>query len=687
MSNQKEASNPLQSITPILIIGLITYFALQYFNPSTKTSVSNKNEISKNINSEENSKNKKEGFDYNKKSNLSNFNFIKPNNLNSKIEKINFQTDNYFVTLDPIGGRINKLYLKSKKEYPIPKQAILKSNDNFSIENNALEVTLYEGLDFQPHLYYFGENSFELGDPILNHAIFTLQNNTTTTATTESNKDIQEFIFTAPISFKNQKLELIKIYRFFKEENFFQQITVLKNLEKKEFNLDFTQNNQKYRGSLFYKPFSDIGSIDNLVPESMGVAGRFFLYNNSLNQRPNIYNANTTNSGGGCNSNSNPTGTHSSEVKYENGLTFIGSHSRYFFGYNEFITSNNSFLNMPDGYVYKNFTNVGSKETMSAVFLNFALAPKESKDITWKDLSLQNNNSNKTPYQQIAQLQSERKDALILNNLVYVGKRDNLDHSFKNAFIFKNFFNKDVPNANASKTIYYSSYTALFSGVQDAILFVMHILYKFIGNYGWCIVFFAIIFKLLTYPLTKMQMQSMQRMSALRPELDNLNKEFADNPQEKQKRVMALFKKNNVNPAKGCLPVLIQMPIFVALYSAFTSSMELWYSPFIFWMKDLSLPDSVAVIPYLGIQLNILPLLMVGSQIGYQRFTTVPTDANQKVMMYLMPVIMLFFFWNIPSGVTLYWTLQNLISIAWQLYVKFFGRVEISLKSKNNKKK
>ena len=92
------------------------------------------------------------------------------------------------------------------------------------------------------------------------------------------------------------------------------------------------------------------------------------------------------------------------------------------------------------------------------------------------------------------------------------------------------------------------------------------------------------------------------------------------------------------------------MPIFVGLFNAFSNSIELWHSPFIFWMSDLSRPDTVGVIPFLGLGLNILPLLMIGSQILYQRFTTVSSDPQQKMLMYLMPVVMLFFFWGIPSG-------------------------------------
>ncbi len=688
--NVNSSNSPSTSMIPLLFIGLLGIFAMQYFKGEPFFQEKKQVPQAPTLTSKSN-------VQVNKKTNpkLHDFSFPKFNQYTDG-EKLEIQTDNFIVHLNTRGGRVDALYLKSKAEYPIPKFAIEQSKDEYAKSTNSIEVTLYQGLDFQPHLYYSGENSKQLGDPPLNLAHFKLnysslypplgdhhapspqthfQKQETINQKEEIQNEVQEILYTTPIVFKNQKLELIKLYRFFKQENFFQQITILKNLEKKEFSLDFIQDNKKYEGSLFYKSFSDIGSIDNLAPASMNVAGRFFYYNNSLTQRPNIY---KKDSGGGASCGSKASnGEYTSEVKNPNTLSFIGSHSRYFFGYNEFLSPTSIELNQPDGVVYKNITPMNSKETISTSFLNFRLAPKQFPDLSWKNLLIEKIDSSSTtttPYHIIESLQKERRDALILNNFVYIGKRSNLDHRFKNPSLMKSFFNKEQPEARAEKTIYYSSYTALFSGVQDVILKIMHLLYKIVGNYGWSIVIIALAFKLLTFPLTKMQTQGMQKMSLLRPELDAINAQFADNPQEKQKRVMALFKKHNVNPAKGCLPMIIQMPIFVGLYSAFSSSMELWYSPFIFWMKDLSLPDSVATIPFIHLQLNILPLLMVSSQILYQRFTSVPTDSNQKMMMYIMPFIMLIFFWNIPSGVTLYWTLQNIISIAWQVSSKFFGK-------------
>ena len=190
-------------------------------------------------------------------------------------------------------------------------------------------------------------------------------------------------------------------------------------------------------------------------------------------------------------------------------------------------------------------------------------------------------------------LQKERRDALIIDNKVFVGVRSSQSHAFKNPALMQAAFGESKPNAEAEESLYQSAYTALFSGVSNFIITVMRWLYAFIGNYGWCIIIIALGFKLLTFPLNQMQVKGMQKMSELRPELEAINQQYGKNPQEKQKRVMQLFKKHNYNPAKGCLPVLIQMPIFVGLYSAFSGSVELWRSPFILWMDDLSRPDTV----------------------------------------------------------------------------------------------
>ncbi|MDH5718136.1 MAG: membrane protein insertase YidC [Spirochaetia bacterium] len=209
--------------------------------------------------------------------------------------------------------------------------------------------------------------------------------------------------------------------------------------------------------------------------------------------------------------------------------------------------------------------------------------------------------------------------------------------------------------------------------IRDMIVALLEVLYKIVPNYGVGIIIFALLFKLVFYPLNEKQAKSMKKMQALQPLMKEINDKYKDKPQEKQRKTMELYKKHKVNPLGGCLPMLIQLPIFIALYTAFSDSYELWRSPFIpGWIDDLSEPDTVLIIkslPLIGtFSLNILPLVMGFSQFYQTKITMVSGDANQKKIMQFMPLILLFFFWTMPAGVVLYWTINNLLSIAQQVY-------------------
>jgi len=210
--------------------------------------------------------------------------------------------------------------------------------------------------------------------------------------------------------------------------------------------------------------------------------------------------------------------------------------------------------------------------------------------------------------------------------------------------------------------------------IRDLIVFFLEMLYKLVPNYGIGIILFAILFKLVFFPLNQKQADSMKKMQKLQPQMKEINEKFKKNPQEKQKRTMALYKQHKVNPLSGCLPLVIQIPIFIALYSAFSDSYELWKSPFIMgWISDLSEPDTVLVLKNLPFiktfNVNILPLFMTASQFLQTKLTTVSGgDSSQQKIMQFMPLMMLFFFWSMPAGVVLYWTVQNTLSIVQQIW-------------------
>jgi YidC/Oxa1 family membrane protein insertase len=196
---------------------------------------------------------------------------------------------------------------------------------------------------------------------------------------------------------------------------------------------------------------------------------------------------------------------------------------------------------------------------------------------------------------------------------------------------------------------------------------------KLFGNLGLSIIVLSMITKCIFLPLTIKSTNSMKKMSQLAPQMTEIKEKYKDNPEKVQKATMELYKKNGVNPMSGCLPILVQMPFFIALYSALSSSFALYGSPFCLWIKDLSMPDSVYTFHAIGtsLSLNILPVVMTITTYIQQKMSSMDNAATgaQAVMMKMMPLLFIFMFWSMPSGLTLYWSVQNLLQIAHQTYV------------------
>jgi len=205
--------------------------------------------------------------------------------------------------------------------------------------------------------------------------------------------------------------------------------------------------------------------------------------------------------------------------------------------------------------------------------------------------------------------------------------------------------------------------------IRFAVIWCLAWLNKYIANFGLCIILFSIITKVIFLPLTMKSTNSMKKMSELGPEIKKLQEKYKDKPDLIQKETMKLYKAKGVNPMTSCLPILVQMPFFIALYSALSNTLDMWNQPFVFWMTDLSMPDTV--FSMMGFNLNILPLVMTGTSFVMQKMSTVDTSSNpqQKMMMNMMPVILIFVFWNMPSGLIIYWIMQNILQIAHQYYV------------------
>jgi len=199
-------------------------------------------------------------------------------------------------------------------------------------------------------------------------------------------------------------------------------------------------------------------------------------------------------------------------------------------------------------------------------------------------------------------------------------------------------------------------------------------LYKYIPNYGFVLLVFSVLVKILVYPLTNKSHTSTKKMQAIQPMLNDLREKHKNDQRKFAQAQMALFKEHGVNPLSGCIPILLQMPLLFALFTVFRSSIELRGSPFIFWIKDLSRPDAVfdlgINLPLYGDQVAILPILMGVTMFIQMKSTPMPqAGGQQKYMMYFMNGFFVLIFNQFPSGLVLYYTLFNILTILQQKYL------------------
>ncbi|MEE0763815.1 membrane protein insertase YidC [Akkermansia sp.] len=190
---------------------------------------------------------------------------------------------------------------------------------------------------------------------------------------------------------------------------------------------------------------------------------------------------------------------------------------------------------------------------------------------------------------------------------------------------------------------------------------LLNLFHGWFGNWGVAIICMTIVVRALIWPLHKKSYLAMKRMSLVQPEMAKLKEKYPDDPQKVNMEMMKLYQKYGINPASGCVPMLIQIPIFFAFYRVLQYSAELRGQPFCLWMTDLSLPDTVGHL--FGIPINILPLIMAVTMIVQMRMTPQAGERSQRIIMNLMPLMFFLFCYNFASALALYWTTQNLISI------------------------
>ncbi|HUN92140.1 MAG TPA: membrane protein insertase YidC [Burkholderiaceae bacterium] len=199
--------------------------------------------------------------------------------------------------------------------------------------------------------------------------------------------------------------------------------------------------------------------------------------------------------------------------------------------------------------------------------------------------------------------------------------------------------------------------------VAKPLFWLLQILHKAVANWGWAIILLTVIVKLAFFPLSAASYKSMAKMKEVGPRLQKIREQYADDKQKQQLAMMELYKTEKINPVGGCLPILVQMPVFIALYWVLLGSVEMRNAPWILWVKDLAAPDSWF----------ILPALMMASMWVQYKLNPTPPDPVQAKVMAIMPIVfgaMMFFF---PAGLVLYWTVNNLLSIGqqWAITKKF----------------
>ncbi len=187
----------------------------------------------------------------------------------------------------------------------------------------------------------------------------------------------------------------------------------------------------------------------------------------------------------------------------------------------------------------------------------------------------------------------------------------------------------------------------------------MKAIYSVVGNWGWAIVLVTVLIKLAFFRLSATSYKSMANMRKLQPKLQALRERHGDDKAKISQATMELYRQEKVNPLGGCLPILIQIPVFIALYWVLLESVELRQAPFMLWINDLASAD-----PY-----HVLPIIMGATMLIQQKLNPAPPDPMQAKVMMFLPILFTGLFWNFPAGLVLYWIVNNSLSILQQWYI------------------
>ncbi len=208
--------------------------------------------------------------------------------------------------------------------------------------------------------------------------------------------------------------------------------------------------------------------------------------------------------------------------------------------------------------------------------------------------------------------------------------------------------------------------------IAKPLFFVLRFTNRFTGNYGWAIVLMTLLIKILLFPLGQISYKSMRQMQKLAPKINEIKEKYKDDKERLYRETTNLYRSYKVNPLGGCLPMLLQIPVFIALYEVLLAAIELRHAPFMWWIKDLASPDTIGTIHLMNfaVGIHVLPLIMGITMFAQQLLTPTTADPTQtKLMLWFMPIFLTVILWSFPSGLALYWTVNNLFSIGQQYYI------------------
>jgi YidC/Oxa1 family membrane protein insertase len=198
-----------------------------------------------------------------------------------------------------------------------------------------------------------------------------------------------------------------------------------------------------------------------------------------------------------------------------------------------------------------------------------------------------------------------------------------------------------------------------FGFIGHYILKIMVWFYSIVGNWGVSIILLTLLVRIVVLPFMIMSFRSMKSMQVIQPKLKELREKYKDDKQKLNEAMMRMYKEEKINPLGGCLPILVQIPVFIALYWMLLESVEMRQAPFMLWIQDLSSPD-----PFF-----VLPILMGVTMLIQHRLNPTPLDPIQARVMMVLPIAFTFFFIFFPAGLVLYWVVNNVLSIAQQYYI------------------